>query len=74
MPKTIYGTCYMEAFETKWINFDYILYGVNSLRIEGLHLDVPVRQTIFENVNKFLKKEVRDKKYIKLKNMFLYVI
>ena len=27
---------WMEDFEPKWVNSDYILYGVNSLRLGGL--------------------------------------
>ena len=28
----------LNAFEPKWVNHDYILYGVNSLGLGGLHL------------------------------------
>ena len=27
-----------EVYEPKWVNYDYISYGVNSFRIRGLHM------------------------------------
>ena len=29
----------IEAFESKWVNSDYIQHEVNSLRLGGLHID-----------------------------------
>ena len=32
----------MEFSEPKWVNFDYILYGDNSLRLGELHISVDI--------------------------------
>ena len=37
---------YLEVWESKWVNSNYILYGVNSLRLGGLHLSAT--KTYFE--------------------------
>ena len=34
----LYKPSNLEAFEPKWVNPDDIWYGVNSLRLGGLHL------------------------------------
>ena len=35
-------SCYMDASEPKWVYSNYILYGVSTLKLEGLHIRLAI--------------------------------
>ena len=39
---THFTSSYMEASEPKWVTSDDIIYGVNSLRLGGLHINIRI--------------------------------
>ena len=42
----------MEAFKPKWINSDYIYYGLNSLRLEDIHIQHHKNDKILYSISK----------------------
>ena len=60
---------YIETFKAKWVNSDYIQYGVNLLRLGGFLLCYTVK--IFFNVKFFIALIMKSKKIPGMNTVFI---